>query len=545
MILTDFIRRAPRRDLQIMLGLSGLSGAANAVLILAVNQAAQQVTTDTLPGAWDVAMYAGAFLAFFFGNKFALLRATQIIERLLQTLRVEIMDRLRGSELRRVEALGRKSLYSMISEQANSLSMTFPLLIDSLQQAVLMVMALIYLTWLSPYALGVFIIVILAASILYRALQREIRVLVERQIRRQMLFVDTLEPFLSGGKELRLNHKRSDALFVELQKRSLRLRETLVKVGDSWTELMLLGNGVTYLVIGFIIFYFPGNVSGYGTVVFQIIPVLLFSLNPLIRIAVMAPAFLQVDAGLSAVLTVRDQLTEVTPIPAETVCEKSAQYADFTEIRFEDVRFCHDSGGDPDSFTFGPLSLTLRRGETVFVTGGNGSGKSTFAHLLCGLHVPDQGMIRIDDTPVNEALAQAGFRALFSAVFVDYHLFDRLYGLEHVDPDRVNTLIVDMGLGDKLKYENGTFSTLSLSTGQRKRLALIVAILEDRPVIVLDEWSAEQDVHFRDRFYTEIVPMLAERGQTVIAITHDERYWGAADRILKFEQGQLVEDSKT
>jgi cyclic peptide transporter len=544
MILTEFIRQVPRKDLRIMFALSGLSGAANAVLILAVNQAAQHVTEDTMPGVLEIGLYAGAFLAFFFGNKFALLRATRIIESLLQQLRVEIMERLRGADLRRVEALGRNSLYSMISEQSNSLSMTFPLLIDSLQQAVLMVMALIYLTWLSPYALAVFIVVVLIALVMYRVLQREIRALVSRLIRRQMLFVDTLDPFLSGGKELRLNRKRSDALFAALQERSQRLRETLVQVGDRWTELMLLGNGVTFLVIGVIIFYFPGNVSGYGTVVFQMIPVLLFTLNPLIRIAVMAPVFLQVDAGLGAVLAVRDKLGEAKPISAELVRQKTKQFADFKELRFEGVRYRHDGGDDPDSFTFGPLALTLRRGETVFVTGGNGSGKSTFAHLLCGLLLPDDGRVHVDDILVAEPLAEAGYRALFSGVFVDYHLFERLYGLEHIDHTEVNSLIADMGLGDKVRYDKGAFSTLSLSTGQRKRLALIVAILEDRPVIILDEWSAQQDAHFRDRFYNEIVPMLADRGQTVIAITHDERYWGAADRVLKFEQGQLVDDSK-
>jgi putative ATP-binding cassette transporter len=135
--------------------------------------------------------------------------------------------------------------------------------------------------------------------------------------------------------------------------------------------------------------------------------------------------------------------------------------------------------------------------------------------------------------------AVAGYRELFSAIFVDFHLFDRLYGLEDVDPATVNRMIDEMELGGKVRYEDGRFTQLALSTGQRKRLGLIAALLEDRAVYVFDEWSAEQDIRFREYFYTRVLPDLKARGKTVIVVTHDERFWHVADRVVKMDLGRV------
>src|SRR5690606_27967207 len=101
--------------------------------------------------------------------------------------------------------------------------------------------------------------------------------------------------------------------------------------------------------------------------------------------------------------------------------------------------------------------------------------------------------------------------------------------------------LAQLQLDHKVRVENGTFSTLRLSQGQRKRLALLVAYLEDRPFYVFDEWAADQDPVFKKIFYTEILPSLKAKGKTVIAITHDDGYFHVADRCFKFEDGKLKE----
>ena len=160
----------------------------------------------------------------------------------------------------------------------------------------------------------------------------------------------------------------------------------------------------------------------------------------------------------------------------------------------------------------------------MFIVGGNGSGKSTLLRVLTGLYPVHGGELRVDHVPVTPE-SVAAYRALFSAILSDFHLFDRLYGLEDVPADLIARLLREMELDHKVGVADGRFSTLDLSHGQKKRLALIVALLEDRPVLVFDEWAADQDPGFRRHFYEDILPGLKREGRTVIAATHDDRYF--------------------
>lgn len=171
--------------------------------------------------------------------------------------------------------------------------------------------------------------------------------------------------------------------------------------------------------------------------------------------------------------------------------------------------------------------------------GGNGSGKSTLLKLLTGLYRPASGELRVNGQSLLPVQYHR-YRNQFSIVFTDFHLFDRLYGLTRVNDESLAELLHDMELDLKTHYEEGRFSTLNLSTGQRKRLALIVALLDDKAILVFDEWAADQDPVFRKRFYEEILPDLKRRGKTVIAATHDDRYFSVADRVLKMECGRFV-----
>jgi putative ATP-binding cassette transporter len=187
----------------------------------------------------------------------------------------------------------------------------------------------------------------------------------------------------------------------------------------------------------------------------------------------------------------------------------------------------------------GPLDLEAHAGEILFIVGGNGSGKSTLLKTLTGLYHPHSGAITLDDTLIGQENA-TWYRSHFAAVFSEYHLFERLYGLYDMEPERVRELLVTMQISDKTSFEGARFTTLDLSQGQRKRLALLVAILENRPILVLDEWAADQDPSFRRYFYEELLPQLKREGRTVIAVTHDDKYFNVADRVVKMEYGEIV-----
>jgi putative ATP-binding cassette transporter len=217
-----------------------------------------------------------------------------------------------------------------------------------------------------------------------------------------------------------------------------------------------------------------------------------------------------------------------------------AGLADSIELR--DVRYSFGgSGGAVGGFELGPLSVTLAKGETLFIVGENGSGKTTLIKLLLGLYTPTSGQLLLDGEPIGPAQAGA-YGELFSAVFSDYFLFEELPRSDPESLDRARSYLKRLEIDHKVDVTETSFSTTDLSTGQRKRLALVHAYLEQRPIMMFDEWAADQDPTFRRVFYTELLPDLKRQGKTVIVVSHDDRYFGVADRIVRLREGQLVQD---
>lgn len=538
MAMREFIGRAPARDIRAMLALALVAGLANAFLIVVVNEVTGEIAGGGRPGLWDWVGFALAFVLFYQCNNVALLRANVVIERLLKGLRTDVMDRLRRSELPTVDRLGRGGLYTLVSQETNHLSVTFPLMVSGAQQAILLAMSLCYLAWLSPAALGVFLLAVGLGYAGYRMVNKGLREAMAAIQERQSRMVDSIGDIIHGAKELRLSEKKGDDVFDLYRGMSRSVEGLLVSAGETWASLLLMGAFVTYAMLGVAGFVFPVELPGFKGIVFQVIPVLLFCMGPLTKLVAQSPMYVRADVGLGAILDIDRRLREAGGVSTDEARALSTAYADFLTLSFDRLRFSYRDAQGARTFTVGPLDLTVARGETVFLVGGNGSGKSTVLRLLTGLLPAEGGTIRVDGAPV-EGLAVAGYRELFSAIFVDFHLFDRLYGLEGVDPATVNAMIEEMELGGKVAYADGGFTQLNLSTGQRKRLGLIAALLEDRPVYVFDEWSAEQDIRFREYFYTRVLPDLKALGKTVIAVTHDDRYWHVADRVVRMDLGRV------
>ncbi|ETR74603.1 MAG: ATP-binding cassette transporter [Candidatus Magnetoglobus multicellularis str. Araruama] len=205
-------------------------------------------------------------------------------------------------------------------------------------------------------------------------------------------------------------------------------------------------------------------------------------------------------------------------------------------IQAENLSFHYFDRQGNVSYSIGPINISFYSGEIVFITGGNGSGKSTFSKVLTGLYPPSKGEFIVNDQKVS----MTNHKYLFSAIMADYHLFDRFYGVDTVDDTKVNELLFEMKLDTKVKWENKQFSHSPLSTGQQKRLAMIIALIEDKPIYVFDEWAADQDMYFKDYFYKHIIVQLKQKGKLVIVITHDDMFFDCADRVVKMDYGRIV-----
>ena len=215
------------------------------------------------------------------------------------------------------------------------------------------------------------------------------------------------------------------------------------------------------------------------------------------------------------------------------------EFSGFNTLKCENAVFSYADEKYGSSFTLGPMNFELTKNEIVFIVGGNGSGKSTFLKILTSLYRPDEGKIYIDGNPLSSGRLTA-YRNLFSPIFVDFHLFERFYGKHELDDDKVDALLDQMGLSGTTDIIDKKITRRELSTGQRKRLALIVSILEDKAIFLFDEVAADQDPVFRKYFYETIIPNLKSKGKTVIAVTHDDKYFSVADRVLKMDYGKLV-----
>jgi len=219
------------------------------------------------------------------------------------------------------------------------------------------------------------------------------------------------------------------------------------------------------------------------------------------------------------------------------------------EIGMRGVRYAFDAPDGGEAFTLGPIDLKLRRGEMVFVVGDNGSGKTTLIKLLLGLYAPQAGEVLIDGSVVKPE-GRDDYRQLFTTVFSDFYLFEDLVAGEESEggagmevlPETALPYLERLEIAHKVSLKNGAFSTTDLSTGQRKRLALVHAYLEGRPVLVFDEWAADQDPTFRHLFYTELLPELRAKGHLLVVISHDDRYFHLADRVITMHAGKIAED---
>jgi putative ATP-binding cassette transporter len=291
-------------------------------------------------------------------------------------------------------------------------------------------------------------------------------------------------------------------------------------------------------MLGLVLFIVPIYIPSVSAELVKISAAILFMITPAFGLMQTLNIMRSAESAAGRMMSLEGELASLEEQGSRGTPENVS--SDFAEIRMEGIEFAFPVSSGEKPFAVGPLNVTIRRGEVIFVTGGNGAGKSTFIKLLTGLYQPERGRLMIDNLPISVSRLRS-YRALIAPVFSDFHLFDRFYGLEAFNEITAREFLVWMEMTNVADITGDQFTRTDLSTGQRKRLALVAALLEGKPILILDEWAADQDSHFRLKFYREILPELRRRGLTIIAVTHDDRYFDVADRCLHLEEGRLTE----
>jgi len=466
---------------------------------------------------------------------FLLIRLSQ---RVTYDLRMQLSSRILAAPLRHLEEVGAHRLLAALTDDVLVISnavVNIPVLCIDLT---ILVGCLAYLAYLS---LPVFFIIL--GFIVAGVLSYMLPVAKANQRLREArdLQNDLFKQFgaLTGGvKELKLHQQRADSFLngvlsslTDAVRRQTASGMTIYAVASSWGQVLL------FVFVGLLLFGLGDRLGASAEVLTGCALISLYTMSslevvvnvlPLLGRAGIAIEYIE-KLGISLASNTTEQLrpARVPPNPG------------WRRLDLEQVTYRYRPEEDGQAFTVGPINMTLTPGEIVFVTGGNGSGKTTCAKLLTGLYTPEGGEIRLDGQPINDE-NRAAYRQNFSTVFFDFYLFDTLLGLEDANADgRVSLYLDRLQLSHKVGVRDGRLTTTELSQGQRKRLALLTAYLENRPIYVFDEWAADQDPHFKEVFYHQLLPELKHNGKTVVVISHDDRYFSCADRVIKLDSGQV------
>ncbi|MDJ0933257.1 cyclic peptide export ABC transporter [Breoghania sp.] len=539
MNILRLLRDGPPASRRLISVLATLASFGNAGLVGLVNEAAEQSLTGAPVQLQLLVIYVVTLTFFLLSNRSALHQANRFVQSRLEATRRRIVSKIRKADLRTLERLGQGDVYVTVAQETDHLSQTLPLLIGAAQSALLVLFLFLYIATLSLVSFVAIAVFTALGVRFFVSRQRALAASLSEVHHREAEMLDSLMHFTLGFQEIRLNADKNEALFNHFTSVTGRLRDVVVRLGRRWVALLQFSNAFIFLLVGVVVFVLPMFFEGYTDTIYKITAASVFSLGPMAAIISVVRLVGRAEAGLGHVYALEKRLDEGTSLPVGDAPRENSPFRDFETIELADVTFRYLDAEGNITFTTGPLNLSVRCGETVFLTGGNGSGKSTALKLLCGLYKPGSGRLLCDGVAIGGENRQQ-FREIFSAIFTDFYLFDRLYGLEDVDAQEVERLIERMELADKVGFEDGRFTARELSTGQRKRLAMIVSLLEDREVYIFDEWAADQDAHFREVFYTELLADFKARGKTIIAVTHDDRYWDRCDRRLSLDLGEIL-----
>ena len=533
--LLRLLRRGSQRFDMHMAVLIGVAGLANAGLLAIINAAANE-KGETSDGRL-LAAFALTIGVYLFTQRRLLFTTITEVERILSDIRVRIADRIRHAELEALDQVGRSEIYGIVSRETQNISQAASTLITAIQSLTMVFFSIAYIFILSKTAFFITIGMIWLALVLHFRRAMELRQLLMESQSKENELLGSLAHLLDGFKEIRMSQAKSGDLFQHIRGISTTVESVKRKAGTAFSEHYVLTQAMLYALLGAIVFLLPRINPEYSELVPKLTAAILFIIGPLGAVVGSAQLYSTANVAASNIFRLEATLEDTTALGSNG--HDAEPPATFGKIEFKRSTFQYSDRGTGSSFRLGPIDLTIKSGETVFIGGGNGSGKSTLLKTLTGLYHPQSGSIVMDDTLIAPDTV-SWYRSHFTPIFGDYHLFDRLYGVPGVSPQRVNELLAMMQIQDKTLFENGRFTTLDLSTGQRKRLALVVALIEDRPILVLDEWAADQDQHFRKFFYETILADLKKQGKTIIAATHDDRFFGLADRVVKMEYGELV-----
>jgi putative ATP-binding cassette transporter len=538
MKLLKFILRSCRGMSVLIVAAAVLSGACNAGLLAVVNATLHR---SGRMGGWTIAAFVGLGLGRLATSYSSQMISVRFSQGTIAHLRRDLVQAILRAPLRQLEKLGAPRLLVALTDDVYNVTQALLGIPILAVNVALLLGGAVYLAWLSWPMLCALLGFILVGAVGHRLLVRgAFRSLNAAREDEDKLF-GAFRALTEGIKELKLHRQRRGVFFsadiqetTEAYQQHNIMAENRFALAQHWSHLLF------YVLIGSVLFLLPGLITVQPQALTGYVITALYLMGPLSGVLGSFSLFGRANVALQKVELLGISLATTTPETngASTQERKSC----FQELELTGVTHSYHHEKDDSHFMVGPVNLAFRPGEIVFLVGGNGCGKSTLAKIIAGLYPPEGGEIRVDGRRVTDS-NRDDYRQLFSAVFSDFYLFDSFIGLNSANLDeQAQGYLRQLHLDRKVTIQNQKLSTIFLSQGQRKRLALLTAYLENRSFYLFDEWACDQDPQFKSIFYHQLLPDLKARGKTALVITHDDNYFSCADRIIKLDYGQIISE---
>ena len=514
---------------------SFISGISSAGIIAVINYAITQL--PDLP-QWLLWVFIGLSIFLWLFRFLSWTLITRLSQEVIYKLRLDLTQKILDCPLQHLETIGQPKLMAALTGDINAIAGASIQVANMLVNLAILVGVFAYLGWLSPLLFIVVLGSLATGYGIYISIQQQgIKSLAHvRQV--QDILFKHFQSVTEGTKELKLHRPRRNAFIQEeLEPTANEAKNYWIKAITAFALAGSTGTLLFFIPIGMILFVFPQMETVSTATISSYTLAVLYAINPITQIVSSLPQIFEANVSLDKIESLDISLAEQVTEPQFPV--GSDFDSDWSSLELVNVN--HTYGGDSEThpFNLDNINLKFLPGEIVLIVGGNGSGKSTLVKLLTGLYNPDQGEILFNNQLVTDANRE-WYRQQFSVIFYDFYLFDRLIGIDFRQDKQIRNYLALLEIDHKITVKDGILSTTNLSQGQRKRLALLTAYLEDRPIYVFDEWASDQDPIFKEVFYQKLLPELKSRGKTVIAVSHDDRYFAECDRLIKLDYGQVV-----
>ena len=544
-----FSKKSPNKVfVSIVLGaLAGISYASLIPLVLSAvtfdKGAIKAVFPDTVRVlSWEVSnpLFALLFVAtcifILAARSTSQVMLSRVSMEVTSELRIALYNRIAGAPIPALERLGSAKLLAALTTDVPRVVMGARLLPDLLTSSITLIGMLSYLWYLNS---DIFAFVM--GAILFGATTYQIPMLIGRRyIKKARVHIDELQEsirgLIYGAKELKLDSEKREAYFQEILLASEKSVLEADKTGHTIMRAAAnYGDLLSFFVIGAVSFIFVNHTAIGNNDLVGVIMALMYVTGPIALLLNFVPQIAVARVSLNKVNALFAQ------IPTEEIPQRRPKVGEWSTVRFEGVGYQY-ANGDDNGFQVGPVDFEIHKGEVTFIVGGNGSGKSTLSKLITQHYRPSFGEIRFGNERVtSENLAV--YRDDIAAIYSDYYLFDRVLagtrlGDQLLQP-RVDAYLKAFALDHKVVFKDRKFSTISLSDGQKRRLALIVSFIDDKKLYLFDECAADQDPGFKQVFYRKVLPELKAQGKAVVVISHDDRYFDVADKVIVMEDGRI------